>query len=281
MSIEDKKWRKYERQIHQELSSVFTDCEFEFDDRIFGKHSRIDRQIDISVRGNIGGNKILGIIDCKHFSKNIDIKIIESFLGMLEDTKANFGLIITNKGFSPSAKNRANVRNLRLDIIEFDELEKIKLTFDYFVNQKIRSLELSKYEFFKRARENSGYFDLSKSDYNKRIVTFKEGFANTEYYAFKKIIKESARLFRDFKDLEILTIRIPANKENTKRLYHSKINRNELEKFLKLDFGYLREDIKFWRSDFLENGDYSKQSVYDFTNENINSTEYTDYENEI
>jgi len=281
MSIEDKTWRKYERQIHQELTSVFADCEFEFDDRIFGKHSKIDRQIDISIRGNIGGNKILGIIDCKHFSRNIDIKIIESFLGMLEDTKANFGLIITNKGFSSSAKNRANVRNLRLDIIEFDELEKIKLTFDYFVNQKIRNLELSKYEFFKRARENSGYFDLNKSDYNKRIITFKEGFANTEYYAFKKIIKESARLFRDFTDLEMLTIRIPANKENKKRIYHSNVNRNELEKFLKLDFKYLREDIKFWRNDFLENGDYTKQSIYDFANENINSTEYTNYENEI
>ena len=281
MSIEDKTWRKYERQIHQELTSVFTDCEFEFDDRIFDKHSKIDRQIDISIRGNIGGNKILGIIDCKHFSKNIDIKIIESFLGMLEDTKANFGLIITNKGFSSSAKHRANVRNLRLDIIEFDELQKIKLTFDYFVNQKIRNLELSKYEFFKRARENSGYFDLSKSDYNKRIITFKEGFANTEYYAFKKIIKESARLFRDFTDLEMLTIRIPANKENKKRIYHSNVNRNELEKFLKLDFKYLREDIKFWRNDFLENGDYTKQSIYDFANENINSIEYTNYENEI
>lgn len=281
MSIEDKTWRKYEREIHQELTSVFTDCEFEFDDRIFGKHSKIDRQIDISIRGNIGGNKILGIIDCKHFSKNIDIKIIESFLGMLEDTKANFGLIIINKGFSSSAKNRANVRNLRLDIIEFDELEKIKLTFDYFVNQKIRNFELSKYEFFKRARENSGYFDLNKSDYNKRIITFKEGFANTEYFAFKKIIKESARLFRDFTDLETITIRIPANKDGKKQLYQSKVNRNELEKFLKIDFRYLREDIKFWRSDFLENGDYTKESVYDFANGNINSTEYSDYENEI
>jgi hypothetical protein len=281
MSIEDKIWRKYEREIYQELISVFTDCEFEFDDRIFGKHSRIDRQIDISIRGNIGGNKILGIIDCKHFSKNINIKTIESFLGMLEDTKANFGLIITNKGFSLSAKSRANVRNLRLDIIKFDELEKIKLTFDYFVNQKIRNLELSKYEFFKRARENSGYFDLSKSDYNKRIVTFKEGFASTEYFAFKNIIKESARLFRDFTDLETLTIRIPANIDDKKQLYHSKVNRYELEKFLKISFKFLREDIEFWRSDFLENGGYSKESVYKFANENIDSTEYFDYETEI
>lgn len=282
MSIEDKIWRKYERQIHQELTSVFTDCEFEFDDRIFGKYSRTDRQIDISIRGKIGGNKILGIIDCKHFSTNIDVKIIESFLGMLEDTKANFGLIITNKGYSLAAKNRANIRNLRLDIIEFDELEKIKLTYDYFVNQNIKNLELSKYEFLKRAKANSGFFDSNKSNYNKRIITFKEGFANTEYYAFKKIIKESARLFRDFSDLEIVTVRIPANNDlDEKRIYTSTIKRNDLEKFLNLNFKYLREDIKLWRSDFLENGDYNKESIYNFAKENINSIKYKDYIKEV
>jgi len=279
MSIEDKTWRKYERQIHQELTSVFTDCEFEFDDRIFGKNSRIDRQIDISIRGKVGGNKILGIIDCKHFSTNIDVKIIESFLGMLEDTKANFGIIITNRGFSLAAKNRANVRNLRLDIIEFDKLEKIKLTYDYFVNQNIKNLELSKYEFFKRAKENSGYFNSDKSNYSKRKITFKEGFANTEYYAFKKIIKESARLFRDFSDLETITVRIPAkNNIEEKRLYSSTVKRNDLEKYLKLDFKHLREDIKLWRSNFLENGDYTKESIYEFAMKNIKSEKYSDYE---
>ncbi len=281
MSIEDTTWRKYERQIHKELASIFTECDFEFDDRIFGKHSKIDRQIDISIRGKIGGNKILGIIDCKYFSTKLDVKIVESFLGMIEDTKANFGLLITNNGYSLAAKNRANVKNLKLDIIEFDELEKIKLTFDYFVNQNIKNLELSKYEFFKRGNENSGYFDYNKSNYNKRIVTFKEGFVNTEYYSFKKIIKESARLFRDFSDLEFITIRIPAKNNKEKRLYFSTIKRNDLEKFLNLKFNYLREDIKFWRSDFLENGDYTKESIYDFAKENISSIKYTDYEKEI
>lgn len=281
MSIEDKTWRKYERQIHKELTSIFTECDFEFDDRIFGKYSKIDRQIDISIRGKVGGNKILGIIDCKYFSTKVDVKIVENFLGMIEDTKANFGLLITNKGYSLAAKNRANVKNLRLDIIEFDELENIKLTFDYFINQNIKNLELSKYEFFKRAKENSGYFDSNKSNYNKRIITFKEGFANTEYYAFKKIIKESARLFRDFSDLENLIIRIPTNNNFEKRLYSSTINRNDLEKFLKLNFKYLREEIKLWRSDFLENGDYTKESIYNFAKENIDSEKYTDYEKEI
>ena len=282
MTIEDKTWRKYERQIHQELTSVFTDCKFEFDDRIFGKYSRIDRQIDISVRGEIGGNKILGIIDCKHFSINIDVKIIESFIGMLEDTKANFGLLITNKGYSLAAKNRVSIRNIRLDIIEFDELDKIKLTYDYFVNQNIKNLELSKYEFFKRAKENSGYFDSTKSNYSKRIVTFKEGFADTEYFAFKRIIKESARLFRDFTDLEIITIRIPSNNElNEKRLYSSTIKRKQLEQVLSLNFKHLREDIKLWRSNFLKNEDYTKEIINKFAQENIRTSKYSNYDKDI
>jgi hypothetical protein len=282
MSIEDKSWRKYERAIHNELASIFKRCDFEFDDRIYGQFSKIDRQIDISIRGEIGGNKILGIIDCKYFSQNIDVKIIESFIGMLEDTKANFGLIITNNGFSEAAKRRADVKNLKLDIIEFDELERVRLTFDYFVNKRIQNLSLSKFEFYKRGQQNSSYFDTEKSDYSKRLVVFKEGFANTEYNALKKIIRESARLYRDFIDLDTVSIKIPTkNGKNEKILYYSIIKRNTLEKFLGLNFGKLREDVADWRNDFLENKEYTKETIYEFAEENIESTKYDNYQKDI
>lgn len=282
MSLEDKSWRKYEQAIYKALTSVFVDCELEFDDRIFGQFSRVDRQIDISIRGEIGGNKILGIIDCKYFSQNIDVKIIESFIGMLEDTKANFGLIITNNGFSEAAKRRANIKNLKLDIIEFDNFKRVKLTFDYFVNKRITNLYLSKYEFYNRGKQNTAYFDADKSDYNKRIAVFKEGFANTEYYAFKKIIKESARLYRDFSDLDTISIKIPANDvNNEKTLYYSTIKRSTLEKFLGLDFSKLRENIVDWRNDFLENEEYTKESIYEFAKRNIKSKKYMNYQKDI
>jgi len=280
MSIESQDWRKYERKIHEELSKVYENCEFEFDDRIFGKYSKINRQIDISIRGEIGGNKILGIIDCKYFSSNIDIKIVESFLGMIEDVKANFGLIITNKGYSKAAKKRADMKNLKLDILEFNNMKEVKITLDYLFNKKINNLELSKYEFFKRCKQNWSYFDEENSSYEKKIISFKDGWANTEYYAYKKIIKGSARIFRDFKDLDEITIKLSATRNNQlnnwrdeKRLYQCKIKRIELEGFLKLNFSKLREDIKLWRSNFLENTEYSKQSIYDFSNEYIESKE--------
>lgn len=288
MKNEEQDWRKYEHQIFDALSKSFANCNFEFDDKIFGKFSKTDRQIDIAIRGNIGGNKILGIVDCKYFGKNIDVKIVESFIGMIEDVKAHFGIIITNNGFSQAAKNRATLKNLKLDIIEFDKINEIKLTFDYFVNLNIKNLELSKAEFFKRCKHNTAYFDSEKSKYEKRLVIFKEEFANTEYFAFKKIIKESARLFRDFIDLDEITIKVPARndsqfemKSQEKTIYYSKIKRKELELFLAIDFEKLRDDIKFWREDFLDNKIYTKQSIYDFAKLYVKSKKYTDYKNEI
>lgn len=280
MSIESQDWRKYERKIHEELTKIYKDCEFEFDDQIFGKYSKINRQVDISIRGEVGGNKILGIVDCKYFSTKIDVKIVESFLGMIEDTKANFGLLITNKGYSKAAKNRAEVKNLKLDILEFNKFKEVKITLDYLFNKKINNLELSRYEFFKRCKQNWGYFDKENSSYQKKIISFKDGWANTEYFAFKKIIKGSARIFRDFKDLDEVTIKLPATKNDEtnnwideKRMYKCRIKRSELEEFLKLNFSDLREDIKLWRSDFLENKEYSKQSILDFADKYVESKE--------
>lgn len=280
MSIEKQDWRKYERKIHEELSKIYKDCEFEFDDKIYGKYSKINRQVDISIRGEVGGNKILGIVDCKYFSSKIDVKIVESFLGMIEDVKANFGLIITNRGYSQAAKNRADMKNLKLDILEFGNLKEVKITLDYLFNKRINNLELSKYEFFKRCKQNWGYFDEENSSYEKKIIAFKDGWANTEYYAYKRIIKGRARIFRDFKDLDEITIKLSAirnNKSNNwmeeKRLYSCQIRRDELEKFLKLNFSDLREDIKLWRSDFLENKEYSKEMVLDFADRYVESRE--------
>lgn len=276
VSDKDKEWRKYEKWIHNNLEAKFPDCSITFDDSIFGIFSKTDRQIDISFRGELAGNKLLGIVDCKFYSKNIDVKEVESFLGTLEDVKANIGIMITNVGYSEAAINRASVKNLQLDIVKPDELQDLKMDFDELINKKIKSLRLSKFEFFKRLNENWTQFDETNSSYGKRIIAFKQGFANTEYYAFKKSITESARIFRDFAELSKITILIPATRQDEstswkeeKRIYTCYITRNELESFLNLDFWELRQDIKKWRGDFLENTNYTKQSVLDFAGKYI------------
>lgn len=274
----DKEWRKYEKRIHNNLEAKFPGCSITFDDSVFGIFSKTDRQIDISIRGELAGNKLLGIVDCKFYSKKVDVKAVESFLGMLEDLKANIGIMITNVGYSEAATNRASVKNLQLDIVKPDELQSLEVDFDELINKKISNLRLSKFEFFKRLHENWSQFDEANSSYSKRTIAFEKGFANTEYYAFKKSIKESARIFRDFPELSKITIQIPANRKDEstnwneeERLYTCHITRNELESYLNLDVWELRQDIRKWREDFLENPTYTKQSIFDFADRYITS----------
>jgi len=274
----DKDWRKYEKQISNNLEQKSPGCSITFDDWIFGIFSKTDRQIDISIRGDLAGNKILGIVDCKYYSEKIDVKAVESFLGMLEDLNANIGIMITNNGYSQAAINRSRVTNLKLDIVKLNELNELDVDYDEIINRKIQNLRLSKFEFFKRLKENWIQFDENISNYSQRLIVFEKGFANTEYYAFKKIIKESARIFRDFAELSKIKIRMPAYRQNELtdwedefRMYECQITRNELENFLNLDFWELRQDIKLWRSKFLDNPVYTKDNILEFAKKYITS----------
>jgi predicted helicase len=121
----DKEWRKYEKQICNNLQAKFPGYSIISDDYISGIFSKTDRQIDISIRGELAGNKLLGIVDCKYYSKKIDVKAVESFLGMLEDLNANIGLMITNNGYSSAAINRASVKTLNLEIVNIDEINQL------------------------------------------------------------------------------------------------------------------------------------------------------------
>jgi hypothetical protein len=114
-------WEKYEEKILNKLSKEFPDSELLKNQRIKGIYSKRSRQIDILINGELIGKKIIGVIDCKQFNKKIDVKTVESFIGV----GANIGIMITNKGYSKSAKNRITnyPRNIHLDVIEFNRIE--------------------------------------------------------------------------------------------------------------------------------------------------------------
>jgi hypothetical protein len=117
-------WKDYEDNIYEKFYSEFGNThELIKNTRVKGIFSKIKRQVDILIKSKIVGYGILGVIECKYFSKKINVKTVDSFIGFLEDVGANFGVIITNKGFTPGAKNRAEVKGIRLDIIDFNELD--------------------------------------------------------------------------------------------------------------------------------------------------------------
>lgn len=119
-------WKNYEKEICQYFSDNYPGASIKNDVIINGRYSKKDRQVDILIEDEVAGYPIKMAVDAKNFSNKIDVKCVESFISMLEDIGVHQGVLITNKGFSEAAINRAyyGPHKLELDILNFDELLK-------------------------------------------------------------------------------------------------------------------------------------------------------------
>ncbi len=118
-------WKNYEKIIAKKFQELYPDCKIEHNVKLKGYLSKIERQIDILVSRNIASYEINIAIDCKYYSKCIDVKDVDSFIGMMQDLKINKGVLITNKGYSEAAYHRAKNNNspeIQLDIMSMFEL---------------------------------------------------------------------------------------------------------------------------------------------------------------
>lgn len=117
-------WKDYEKEILSSFENLYRDCKISFDQKIIGKYSEIERQIDVLIEGYILNEKIKIIVDGKNYSKKLDVKAVDSFISMAKDVEATHGILITNHGYSEGAYKRAynDPSNIELDILRFDDL---------------------------------------------------------------------------------------------------------------------------------------------------------------
>jgi hypothetical protein len=118
-------WETYENIVFENCKRYFREATIEKNIKITGRYSNRKRQIDILITQYIAGNKIAIIVDCKFYKKKIDVKQVESFIAMMDDVAADKGLMVTEKGYTKSAINRAynNPRYLELDIYTLAEVK--------------------------------------------------------------------------------------------------------------------------------------------------------------
>lgn len=113
-------WRDYEDHIFEQLSDwAGDDATVEFDQTRIGKFSQVERQIDVLITGRFAGatdRDITAAVDCKYYTRNIDVKKVDEFIGFVEDVQTDIGILITNHGFSDAAKRRAS-RSIHLRVI--------------------------------------------------------------------------------------------------------------------------------------------------------------------
>jgi hypothetical protein len=118
-------WKDYEIYITRHFQKLFPEASIKHNVSRTGLISGVQRQIDILIEQRVAGFNLKIIVDCKYFSKKVDVKVVESFLSFLQDLKASKGVLITNKGYSQAAENRANydTQDIELRIIDFGDLE--------------------------------------------------------------------------------------------------------------------------------------------------------------
>jgi hypothetical protein len=112
-------WRAYEAYVHGSLSESHPHVKFSTGITKKGRFSGRSRQIDI-----LAETQIPMAIECKYFARKVDVKDVEAFLGMLDDLEIPSGLLITGKGFTKAAQQRAqnDPRALSLEIISPERL---------------------------------------------------------------------------------------------------------------------------------------------------------------
>ncbi len=118
-------WKKYETEVHELFLEEFPEADIQYDVKVDGRYTNTKRQIDVLIEDYVGGNRLRIVVDAKFFSKKIDVKAVESFIGMLADVDAHKGLLITQKGYSEAAIKRAyyGPEDIELDILNFNQLK--------------------------------------------------------------------------------------------------------------------------------------------------------------
>ena len=114
-------WKEYENIVLTECQRVFFNADIQYNIYVDGLFSKRKRQIDFFIKDN---NGVVYIIDAKKYNTKVDIKDVESFIGMVKDVGGNYGILVSENGFTKAAINRAHIgeNNIEVDILNLKEL---------------------------------------------------------------------------------------------------------------------------------------------------------------
>jgi len=109
----DPKWKRLERQIHQIHTQLAPEgATVTLDDRIVGFESRVERQLDVTIRIAIAQYKILIVIECKDENRPIDVGKMGEFASLVRDVRANKGVMVSSSGYSAAAIEMARAKGI-------------------------------------------------------------------------------------------------------------------------------------------------------------------------
>lgn len=112
--VSDQKWRRFEEIVAQVQQELAPNATVTHDDKIMGHITETLRQVDVTVRQRIGQYDMLIAIDCKDYKRAVNINEVDQFIRLIEDIKANKGVMVAASGFSNTAKRVGEKAGLNL-----------------------------------------------------------------------------------------------------------------------------------------------------------------------
>jgi hypothetical protein len=102
------KWKRFEdlvETIQRELADPA--ARVQRNEPIPGRKSKTSRDIDVSIRVNVGGYELLIAVSCKDHKRPVTLKEVGEFVDVVADVGANKAAMVASNGFSASARRRA------------------------------------------------------------------------------------------------------------------------------------------------------------------------------
>ena len=108
--------------------------EIQSPDFIMGRNSGTSREVDVSLRSQVGSVSVLVIIECRDRAKPQDVTWIEQLASKRDDVGADKAVAVSAGGFSAGARNLA--RSKQVDLRSLEELEP-HVVYDWLTDQTL------------------------------------------------------------------------------------------------------------------------------------------------
>lgn len=101
-------WQEFEDVIESLHRKLHPRAVVKRNDHLPGRISGASRQIDVSIRYQLGPNELLIIVECKRHGRKIGIEETDAFVAKKNDVGAHLGIIIAERGFTKGARTIAD-----------------------------------------------------------------------------------------------------------------------------------------------------------------------------
>jgi len=128
-------WEEYENLVCDAFRHENPDITIERNVRVRGHLSDQLRQIDIALKGKFAGHDVFVVVDCKMYSRRLDVNNVGTFATMLDDVNADIGILVTQMGYTEAAINLARRSRIKLDIKTVEELLTYKIILDDYCEE--------------------------------------------------------------------------------------------------------------------------------------------------